>query len=220
MGHKYLYKSNETGNGEYHDLNIFKYFDYNKLATNRSIRSGNNIKNVPANSIVLSERYNIKYNKNTYANVSNMPDSQIKFWNEDTRLSSKVVERKYYSIDKNKHWNIAKDGSGNRMEEGKVITDNKNIELYAIWKLNYNEIDFSIYLGRVRFISKEYLDTLFEKSIWRKERKEELLESLNKKEGIFKINISQQQRKNIENRIINNNYKIDNKINSELEGEL
>ena len=169
---------------------------------------------------MLSEKYNIKYNKNTYANVSNMPESQIKFWNEDTRLSSKLVERKYYSVDKDKHWNTAKDGSGSRMEEGKMIADNKNMELYAIWKLNYNEIDFSIYVGRVRFISKDYLDTLFEKSIWRNENKDELLDSLNRKEGIFKINISQQQRKNIENRIINNNYKIDNKINSKLEGEV
>ncbi len=222
LGHTYLYNSNESGSGEYKDEHIFKRFEYYNKGDRRTLRSGNNVSNISNDAIILSEKYRIKYFENTLIEVENMPDDQIKFWNESTKISSITPKRKYYDIDYSKHWNTVKNGMGSRYVSNQTISENKDVNLYAIWKLNYDEIDFTITLGRVRFISINYLDTLFDKSIWKNEKKEELNISLSKKsgEGIYSLEISDENRKKLKGVLEKNNYRIDDKINNMIVGEM
>lgn len=51
------------------------------------------------NWIIISEKYLIKYDSNTTDEVKNMPSDQVKFWNENIKLSSEGPKREKYIID-------------------------------------------------------------------------------------------------------------------------
>lgn len=63
-----------------------------------------------------------------------MPSDQVKFWNENIKLSSEGPEREKYIIDTKKHWNYSKDGRGTRISAGAYFYANESRVLYAQWK--------------------------------------------------------------------------------------
>ena len=80
--------------------------------------SNSNVSGIGKNWIIISEKYLIKYDSNTTDEVKNMPSDQVKFWNENIKLSSEGPEREKYIIDTKKHWNYSKDGRGTRISAG------------------------------------------------------------------------------------------------------
>lgn len=75
--------------------------------------------------------------------------------------------------------------------------------------------------GQVRFISYEYLNTLDGTSKWNKILKNKLITSLSRKEnGVYSINISRENIKQIKKEIKDNDYKMNQELNQNIVGKL
>ena len=85
--------------------------------------------------IIISEKYQIQYNKNTGEAVEQMPQGQVKYWNEETQVSKKEISRPGYQTVTDKHWNTMENGKGTVYLPGKVILDNQNLLLSAQWEI-------------------------------------------------------------------------------------
>lgn len=86
------------------------------------------------NEIIISEKYDVIFNKNTSERVLGMPDNQIKFWQEDIIISGVTVKRNGYHTVENKHWNFQSDGNGETIKPGGILYVNGNQILYAQWE--------------------------------------------------------------------------------------
>ena len=104
------------------------------ISSQQLLRTGENVSGIGKNWIIISEKYLIKYDSNTTDEVKNMPSDQVKFWNENIKLSSEGPEREKYIIDTKKHWNYSKDGRGTRISAGAYFYANESRVLYAQWK--------------------------------------------------------------------------------------
>ena len=69
------------------------------ISSQQLLRTGENVSGIGKNWIIISEKYLIKYDSNTTDEVKNMPSDQVKFWNENIKLSSEGPEREKYIID-------------------------------------------------------------------------------------------------------------------------
>ena len=68
------------------------------ISSQQLLRTGENVSGIGKNWIIISEKYLIKYDSNTTDEVKNMPSDQVKFWNENIKLSSEGPEREKYII--------------------------------------------------------------------------------------------------------------------------
>jgi hypothetical protein len=92
------------------------------------------VKTYVDNEIIISEKYDVIFNKNTSERVLGMPDNQIKFWQEDIIISGVTVKRNGYHTVENKHWNFQSDGNGETIKPGGILYVNGNQILYAQWE--------------------------------------------------------------------------------------
>lgn len=133
MGKSELYKTG-TPVDEYKNVGVKKRFRAIKVSDNQLLRSTESVTGYTEKWIIISEKYIIKFDKNTTDNVENLPESQIKFWEERIILSQESVKRKGYIADETKHWNFQKDGKGTKVSPGQVYSYNGSRTLYAQWK--------------------------------------------------------------------------------------
>ena len=113
-GEKELYYKG-TSSDEYEGKKVQKKYSCVGISSQQLLRTGENVSGIGKNWIIISEKYLIKYDSNTTDEVKNMPSDQVKFWNENIKLSSEGPEREKYIIDTKKHWNYSKDGRGTRI---------------------------------------------------------------------------------------------------------
>lgn len=279
-------------------------------------------KNTVINSsryIIISERYDVKYNANTLDTVLNLPKDDIAFWSEKYAVSANVVSRVGFILNTNKHWNLSADGTGDVMKPGVDTLITKDTTLYAVWYnpqiswlkmktvdryyvvgqditltvkeltkkiklendlgididyeikvtrivrvggrvlakgtdiktedyINTDEVDnFTLYLSssnqdgtvtctgqmnvsiledyydktEVRFISKEFIDTLDPRSKWNKSKKSVLKKSLNNEDDyIFTVDLEKEDIEEIRNNVKSNGHKIDHAVNSGISGKI
>lgn len=81
-------------------------------------------------SIVLSQAYQIKYDKNSKEEVRNMPTAADKYWEEDIRLSDLTPSGKSGLF---LAWNTKADGTGDGYQPGNVYAANADATLFALW---------------------------------------------------------------------------------------
>ena len=132
-GEKELYYKG-TSSDEYEGKEVQKKYSCVGISSQQLLRTGENVSGIGKNWIIISEKYLIKYDSNTTDEVKNMPSDQVKFWNENIKLSSEGPEREKYIIDTKKHWNYSKDGRGTRISAGAYFYANESRVLYAQWK--------------------------------------------------------------------------------------
>lgn len=134
---KELYYSG-TAADEYTQKEVIKKYKCCDLKGNQCLRPSNDVSGYDNNWIIISEKYTISYKINCGDTVKNLPDNQIKFWNEDTKISNNKVTRIGYETNGKKHWNTSSDGNGSCIAPGGIYSLNKDMELYAIWIRNRN----------------------------------------------------------------------------------
>lgn len=265
--------------------------------------------------IIISERYDVKYNGNSLDPVANLPEDGIAFWNEMYKISSNIVSRVGLVLNNNKHWNLSADGNGKVYKPGLDTLIESDTTLYAIWEdltitsltmtasnryyvvgqnitlnkkellkkvivennlgidVTYNIRVIKIYTvsgklvasgddlktddymdtsksevyqlrleasnnsgtvsctasltvaiiedyydkTEVRFISKEFLNTLDPRSKWARSKSTILEKSLKREDNyLYYIDLESEEIKDIRNTIKSNNYKIDSSINEQL----
>ena len=132
-GEKELYYKG-TSSDEYEGKEVQKKYSCVGISSQQLLRTGENVSGIGKNWIIISEKYLIKYDSNTTDEVKNMPSDQVKFWNENIKLSSECPKREKYIIDTKKHWNYSKDGRGTRISAGAYFYANESRVLYAQWK--------------------------------------------------------------------------------------
>lgn len=81
-------------------------------------------------SIVLSQAYQIRYDKNSKEEVMNMPTAAVKYWEEDIKLSALTPTGGSGSF---VAWNTKADGTGDGYQPGNVYTANADATLFALW---------------------------------------------------------------------------------------
>lgn len=81
-------------------------------------------------SIVLSQAYQIKYDKNSKEEVRNMPTAADKYWEEDIRLSDLTPSGKSGLF---LAWNTKADGTGDGYQPGNVYAADADATLFALW---------------------------------------------------------------------------------------
>ena len=94
-------------------------------------------KNTTLNSsryIIISERYDVKYNGNSLDPVANIPEDGIAFWSEYYKVSDNIVSRIGFILNFNKHWNLSADGTGTVVKPGVDTLINSDTTLYAVWE--------------------------------------------------------------------------------------
>ena len=132
-GEKELYYKG-TSSDEYEGKEVQNKYSCVGISSQQLLRTGENVSGIGKNWIIISEKYLIKYDSNTTDEVKNMPSDQVKFWNENIKLSSEGPKREKYIIDTKKHWNYSKDGRGTRISAGAYFYANESRVLYAQWK--------------------------------------------------------------------------------------
>ena len=123
-----------TGKGELLRSNGSEKYSCNSIRKSQFLRSSEKVSDYGNQWIIISEKYTISYDKNTLEQVANLPEDTIKYWGEDAYISSNIISRKGYILVDKKHWNISSDGNGKQYIKGEKVTENKNINLYAIWE--------------------------------------------------------------------------------------
>lgn len=81
-------------------------------------------------SIVLSQAYKIRYDKNSKEEIRNMPTEAVKYWEEDLRLSELRPAGEAGAF---VAWNTKSDGTGDGYQPGNIYTANIDATLYALW---------------------------------------------------------------------------------------
>ena len=267
--------------------------------------------------IIISDRYDIKYNGNSLDSVANLPEDGYAFWSEYYKVSDNIVSRIGFVLNVNKHWNLSADGTGTVMKPGVDTLINSDSTFYAIWEdlvitslemttvdryyvvgqkitltakeltkkvvvennlkipvtyavkvtkivsasgrtlaegtdlktenyINTNEgaryklyLSSSNYTGsvtctgvmnvsiledyysktEVRFISKEFRETLDPRSKWNREKRSELNASLNNEDDyLYTVELESGDLAEIRNNIKNNGHKINHGVNSSVSG--
>ncbi len=126
----------QVGNGEdeYTQKSVKKRFTALGLSNSQLLRSGKMVSSIGDKWIIISEKYLITYNSNTTDSVTNMPESQIKFWSEEVKISDKVPLRKMYTVNEGKHWNTLSNGNGTKIASNTTYKTNASVILYAQWQ--------------------------------------------------------------------------------------
>ena len=284
------------------------------------LRPTNNIPSFHSSRfIVISERYEVKYNGNSLDPVANLPQDGIAFWEENFKVSNNIVSRMGFVLNTNKLWNLSADGLGEVLKPGVDTVIDSDTTLYAIWEelvissltmfpvdryyvvgqkitltaqeltkkvkvendllidvtydirvtkivdadgnivaqghdlktedyINTNEdARYKLYLTasnsqgsvtctgdmlvtiledyydktEVRFISKEFIDTLDPRSKWKREKEDELNESLNNEDNyIYTVDLKKEDMDYIRNNLKNNRHKIDFLTIAQVSGKI
>ena len=119
---------------ESNNQNCVKKFLVRNISGNKLLRPTKFVKAYVDNEIIISEKYDVIFNKNTSEQVSGMPENQIKFWQEDIIISGVTIRRNGYHTVENKHWNFQSDGNGETIKPGGILYVNGNQILYAQWE--------------------------------------------------------------------------------------
>ena len=83
-------------------------------------------------SIDPLKSYTITYNADTTDNVSNIPNSQTKYYGQDIILSTQIPTRTGYNF---MGWKTISNGQSTYYEIGDNYTKNANATLYAVWAI-------------------------------------------------------------------------------------
>lgn len=126
--------STATGELYYSDAKKSERYRCISMSNKQLLRPSENVNGYEKVWIIISEKYNVQYQKNTTDKVENMPNSQDKYWNEDITLSKNQITTGGYVLEEKKHWNSKADGSGSVYAPGAAYRDNSNLVLYGIWK--------------------------------------------------------------------------------------
>lgn len=118
---------------EYVPKEVIKKYTCCKLKDNQCLRPSNDVSGYDDSWIIISEKYTVSFEKNCGDVANNIPDNQIKFWNEDIKISTDEITRTGYKTDKRKHWNVNSDGKGTSIAPGSVYSLNGDRTLYAVW---------------------------------------------------------------------------------------
>ncbi len=119
---------------ELNNPNCVKKFLVRNISGNKILRPTKFVKAYVDNEIIISEKYDVTFNKNTSEHVLGMPENQIKFWQEDIIISGVTVRRNGYHTVENKHWNFQSDGNGATLKPGGILYANGDRVLYAQWE--------------------------------------------------------------------------------------
>lgn len=148
---------------EYKDKKTIKKFKCLGLKQTQCIRPSEQVNNYEDYWIIISEKYKIKYDKNTEEVVQNMPETQVKFWSESIYISSNVIKRNGTVIDDIAHWNFASEGHGSQIKPGAIYNYNGTRVLYARWKepeitrIDINATDRFFLVGQKITLNKKEL---------------------------------------------------------------
>lgn len=160
----------KTAKDEYTDSLITKKYTCIGINKNQLLRPSEAVNGYENVWIIISEKYIIRFDKNTDDDVGGMPKEQVKFWNENITLSKNKLTRKKYMTVSDKHWNFRKDGLGTCAKPGTVYAYNENRVLYAQWELiepsritihasdRYYVVGQKIVLSREEILKKVYVD--------------------------------------------------------------
>lgn len=118
---------------EYSDDKVEKRYSCNNLSSSQLLRAGKYIEGIGSEWIVISQKYQVSYNKNITKNVENMPNNQKKFWNEKIVISNYIPILNGYEINTDTHWNYLSNGTGQVVKPGSEYNTNSNRILYAQW---------------------------------------------------------------------------------------
>lgn len=130
-----------------------KFKSYHTVSNKYTLRSAEHVKSdikteykLADKDIIISEKYKLKYNKNTDDEVSNMPKDDNKFWNETIKVTDEVPSRENYEFDKKLSWNTDKTGKGTTFNGGVDFDENSDTTLYAIWNGNKTNVTVHYFL--------------------------------------------------------------------------
>lgn len=101
---------------------------------NKVLRPSEKVNGITNEWIIISEKYEIKYNKNCSDNVVAFPIARKKFWNEDAIIWEEKIIRKGFTTSQDRHWNTKADGTGECIKPASAYKKNANVQLYAIWE--------------------------------------------------------------------------------------
>lgn len=153
-------KASCYGEAERQDEVVYKKFSlsdkfksYHTVSNKYTLRSAEHVKSdikteykLADKDIIISEKYKLKYNKNTNDEVSNMPKDDNKFWNETIKITKEVPSRENYEFDKKLSWNTEKTGKGTAFNGGVDFDENSDTTLYAIWNGNKTNVTVHYFL--------------------------------------------------------------------------
>ena len=129
-----LLYGNEMGEEqEYDDLSIVKYLRHINLTAKNILRSSGSIAKPDNQWIIISEKYDINYMSKIVSGVENMPQNQVKFYDETTYITKDIPTTEKYKADIQKLWNTDVDGHGKIYPPGSKYELNEDITLYVIW---------------------------------------------------------------------------------------
>lgn len=100
-----------------------------------------------SHTIPARPHYTVSYSGNG-SDVSNVPSSQTKWYDETLTLSSKVPTRSGYAFI---GWGISSTDTSANYSAGGSYKSNRSIKLYAIWKALTHTVTFYTYDGTVVF---------------------------------------------------------------------
>lgn len=99
----------------------------------RVIGRGGNRNGREATHFVLSQYYNVNYDKNSSDQIANMPQDEKKYWEEDFIISPNKPVNETYSFIKFMGWDLDKDSQSD-IDPGGILKINKDMQLRAVWK--------------------------------------------------------------------------------------
>lgn len=132
-GELLLYGNEKGEEQEYENLQIVKYLKHINLNEKQILRSSGKISGMGSQWIIISEKYNICYASKIDLEVDNMPQNQVKFYNEPAYITEYVPTTEKYEADIQKLWNTKADGTGLVYKSGSKYEFNEDITLYVIW---------------------------------------------------------------------------------------
>lgn len=121
--------------------------------------------------VVISRPYEVTYHKNTDYQVEQVPEKDVKYWNECYRISNQLL---YSEKGEFLGWNFKKDAERATYAPGTYLewNHNKDIVLYAIWKWNTPP---QLYV-KDSYLMEYEIDTLFGVDFLKKSAKAEDVE--------------------------------------------
>lgn len=114
---------NDVADNEYNATGIENKKYRLSSSPNKILRPSEKVNGITNEWIIISEKYEIKYNKNCSDNVVAFPIARKKFWNEDAIIWEDKIIRKGFTTSQDRHWNTKADGMGECIKPGISIQE-------------------------------------------------------------------------------------------------
>lgn len=99
----------------------------------RAAGRGGNRNGREATHLVLSQYYNVNFDKNSSDQITNMPQDEKKYWEEDFIISSNEPVNESYPFIKFQGWDLNKDSQPD-IDPAGILKMNKDMQVTAVWK--------------------------------------------------------------------------------------